>query len=55
MYIYPDNLSAKATLWLWELRDIGIIGVGLLPGADPDRHRPAAGADGSLRLPDDPA
>ena len=19
MYIYPDNLSAKATLWLWEL------------------------------------
>ena len=25
MYIYPDNLSAKATLWLWELRDIGII------------------------------
>ena len=54
MYIYPDNLSAKATLWLWELRDIGIIGVGLL-GADPDRHRPAAGADGSLRLPDDPA
>ena len=30
MYIYPDNLSAKATLWLWELRDIGIIGVGLL-------------------------
>ena len=30
MYIYPDNLSAKATLWLWELRDIGIIGVGFL-------------------------
>lgn len=30
MYIYPDNLKAKATLWLWELRDIGIIGVGLL-------------------------
>ena len=30
MYIYPDNLSAKATLWLCELRDIGIIGVGLL-------------------------
>ena len=23
-------MSAKATLWLWELRDIGIIGVGLL-------------------------
>jgi len=21
MYIYPDNLKAKATLWLWELWD----------------------------------
>ena len=31
MYIYPDNLSAKATLWLWKLRDIGIIGVGIHP------------------------
>ena len=30
MYIYPDNLTSKAMLWLWELRDIGIIGVGLL-------------------------
>ncbi len=30
MYMYPDNLKAKATLWLWEIRDIGIIGVGLL-------------------------
>lgn len=30
MYMYPDNLKAKATLWLWELRDIGIIGIGLL-------------------------
>jgi len=28
--MYPDNLKAKATLWLWELRDIGIIGIGLL-------------------------
>ncbi len=28
--MYPDNLKAKATLWLWELKDIGIIGVGLL-------------------------
>lgn len=27
MYIYPDNLRAKATLWLWQLRDIGVIGV----------------------------
>lgn len=30
MYIYPDNLKAKAVLWLWELRDIAIIGIGLL-------------------------
>ena len=30
MYIYPDNLAAKARLWLWELRDIGIIGGMLL-------------------------
>lgn len=30
MYMYPDNLKSKATLWLWELRDIGIIGVGCL-------------------------
>ncbi|MBU5426949.1 hypothetical protein KQI41_11050 [Tissierella pigra] len=30
MYMYPDNLKAKATLWLWELKDIGVIGIGLL-------------------------
>ena len=30
MYIYPDNLKARATLWLWELKDIGVIGVGCL-------------------------
>ncbi|WP_326906902.1 hypothetical protein [Sedimentibacter sp. MB31-C6] len=30
MYMYPDNLKAKATLWLWEIKDIGIIGIGLL-------------------------
>lgn len=30
LYSYPDNLKAKATLFLWELRDIGIIGVGVL-------------------------
>ena len=27
MYIYPDNLKSKATLWLWQLKDIGIIGI----------------------------
>ena len=30
MYIYPDNLRAKAKLWLWELRDVAVIGIGLL-------------------------
>ena len=30
LYIYPDNLKSKATLWLWELRDIGIVGIGCL-------------------------
>ena len=30
MYNYPDNLKSKATLFLWELRDIGIISIGAL-------------------------
>ena len=30
IFIYPDNLKAKATLWLWELRDVTVIGIGLL-------------------------
>lgn len=30
MYIYPDNLKSKAVLWLWELRDIAVIGTGCL-------------------------
>ena len=30
LYIYPDNLKSKAMLWLWELRDIGIVGIGCL-------------------------
>ena len=30
MYIYPDNLKSKAMLWLWEPRDIGIVGIGCL-------------------------
>ena len=27
MYIYPDNLKQKATMWLWRLSDLAIIGV----------------------------
>ena len=30
MYLYPDNLKAKARLWLWELRDVAAIAVALL-------------------------
>ena len=30
MYIYPDHLKAKATMWLWQLRDLTIVGVGVL-------------------------
>lgn len=26
--MYPDNLKGSPILWLWYLRDIGIIGVG---------------------------
>lgn len=30
MYIYPEHLKARATMWLWQLRDITVIGVGFL-------------------------
>ena len=30
MFIYPENLKAKPMLWLWLLRDVGILGVCLL-------------------------
>ena len=30
IFIYPENLKAKATLWLWTLRDITIVGIGAL-------------------------
>lgn len=30
MYIYPDNLTGKATLFLWALPDVVVIGVGML-------------------------
>lgn len=29
-YIYPENLKQKAKLWLWELRDIVVIGIGII-------------------------
>ena len=30
MYLYPENLTARPMLWLWTLRDVTFIGVGLL-------------------------
>ena len=27
MYIYPENLKAAPTLWLWQLRDIAVGGL----------------------------
>lgn len=30
IYIYPNNLTAKPTMWLWALRDVAVIGVGFI-------------------------
>lgn len=30
IYYYPYDLKSRAKLWLWDLRDIAIIGVALL-------------------------
>ncbi len=30
-YLYPQNLKAKANLWLWSLKDFVIMGVIALP------------------------
>lgn len=32
-FIYPQNLKAKANMWLWDLKDFAIIGIGALLGA----------------------
>lgn len=32
LYIYPENMTAKATLWMWTLRDLTISGTLLLMG-----------------------
>ncbi len=32
-FIYPQNLKAKANMWLWSLKDFAIIGIGGLLGA----------------------
>ena len=30
IYIYPNNLKAKPTMWLWTMRDVAVIGVCLV-------------------------
>lgn len=30
MFMYPENLKGKPTLWLWYLQDIGVIGIGAI-------------------------
>ena len=31
-YIYPQNLTARATMWLWQLNDLAAIGALCLAG-----------------------
>ena len=33
MFSYPENLKAKPKLWLWQLRDISIIGICMILSA----------------------
>lgn len=32
-FIYPQNMKAKANMWLWSLKDFAIIGIGVLLSA----------------------
>ena len=32
-FIYPQDLKAKPNMWLWNLKDFAIIGIGALFGA----------------------
>ena len=29
-YVYPQNMKAQARLWLWNLRDVAVLGIALL-------------------------
>ena len=29
-YIYPNNLKAKPTIWLWTLRDVAVVAICLV-------------------------
>ena len=30
LYLYPKNLAEKASMWLWELKDLAVIGISVL-------------------------
>ena len=45
-YIYPQNLRAKANLWLWSLRDFLIMGIAALLSV----VIPSRGGDLALRF-----
>lgn len=32
MYLYPENLQSKATLWMWKMKDLSIFSSLLLLG-----------------------
>ena len=31
-FIYPQNLKAKPNMWLWDLKDFVVLGIGVLIG-----------------------
>ena len=31
-FIYPQNLKAKPNMWLWDLKDFAVLGIGVLIG-----------------------
>lgn len=60
-YIYPQNLKAKASLWLWGMRDFvilcvaALLSVVALVNGNPIRCRPPPAFRGNLdRLAQDP-
>lgn len=30
MYLYPEHLKARAVMWLWQLKDLVLLGIGTL-------------------------
>lgn len=51
MYLYPENLTARPMLWLWTLRDVAFIGIGLLLSVLALTQVGSIGGHGSAGLP----